>query len=184
MRKLIVLVLLLLNLTATTVLAAPDEQEIASSFHDLVTKHINGYKEDPRVMIYFIPGNISPTVKEGWRKSKCVVTENYSYAIQKPASKTGQYTGFLIYEMYIFVSPAQPTKELAEATETFNKNVTPGVYKISFSYQDGKWVPLKYQEQVRAERTVPPVWLTITPNPLSTHFKRLIIRDSGNLDNL
>ena len=165
--------------SAEDIKSAPNEQEIMNSFQDLVTKHINGYNDDPRVMIYFVPGNLSLNVKEGWRKSKCAVTKNYSYEIQKPNSETGQYTGFLIYEMYIYVSPAQSTKELAEATEAFNKNTTPGVYKISFSYQDGKWVPSKYEEQIRTESTLPPFWLTVTQNPLATHFKRLVIRDSS-----
>ncbi|MDF2571984.1 MAG: hypothetical protein K0R55_3588 [Sporomusa sp.] len=182
MKKTITLILcIIFAFSGNLVFAAPDDQSIKSSFQDLVKKHMDGYTDDPRVLVYYVPESVTYKVPVGWRKSKCIVLEDYSYDVEKTDSITTPYTAYLIYKMYIMVSPALATKELAESTEIFKENNTPNVYRISFSYQNGSWIPETYEAEFRIERSVPPIWRTITQDYWSAPYKRVVVKDLNNL---
>lgn len=177
MEKILLLLCVLFVFSNNLAFAAPDEQSIKSSFENLVKKHMDGYTDDPRVLVYYVPGDVSPNVPAGWRKSKCVALPDYSYDVKKTDSITTPYTAYLIYKMYVLVSPAFDTKEMAENTETFKENKTPNVYRISFSYQNGSWIPETYETEFRVERSVPPIWRTIRQDNWSSPYKRVVVKE-------
>lgn len=178
MKKIICLVFFVISVFFVSLaFAAPDEQTLTASFNDLAKKHIDGYKTDPRILVYFIPGHISETVPEGWRKTKCVVDAEYMSYIQKTDSATTPYKAYLIYKMKVLVSPPFATKELAESTDDFNENRDPDVCRITFAFQDGRWIPERYEKQLRVERTAPPFWFEIKQNPESSPYQRVVVKD-------
>lgn len=167
--------MLIFILVPDSTFATSDEEQIKLAFQDLAKKHVEGYKEDPRILVYDISA-FSPGVQADWRKSKCVVTGDYTYDIQKTDSSTKPYTAFLIYQMYTYVTPAQPTKEIAEKCDTYEENKKPGVYRISFYYQNGKWIPEKYESQMQVERSLAPFWFPHAQDLKHTQFKRLVVK--------
>ncbi|MBP2635511.1 MAG: hypothetical protein H6Q72_1418 [Firmicutes bacterium] len=178
MKKIICLMLFVISVLSVNLASAtPDEQSITTSFQALAKKHIDGYKSDPRILVYFIPGHISGTAPEGWRKSKCVVNEDYTCDIQKTDSLTTPYKAYLIYKMNVLVSPPFPTKELAENTEVFNANATFKAHRITFSFQDGKWIPEKYEYEFQVERSLKPFWFEIRQNPTYSPYQRVVVKD-------
>ncbi len=179
MKSLCIALLIVFLLPASLAFAAHQET-ISSSFETVVKKHIDSYKSDPRILVYYIPEHVSANIQAGWRKSKCEVTENYTFAVKETDSLITPYKAYLIYKMKILVSPAFSSKELAETTEDF-KESSNKLYKITFSFQDGRWIPEKYEDQFQIERSVPPVWFEIKQNPASSPFKRIVVKDLDSL---
>jgi len=144
MKKIISLIIFTFILSCFNLgFAAPDEQTVISSFQEVIQKHLDSYQDDPRIMVYYVPSDTY------WIKSKCIVSNDYTYDIQKTNSIITPYTGYFIYKMRISTIDKQPTKEAAEAFNTFNKNGDrlPVNCRITFSYQGDKWIPQKYEIQ-------------------------------------
>lgn len=175
MKKIILLLLLLTALSSTAFASPPPKEQVESELLTLINHHIDGYKDNPRVMICQILGYESQNVKDGWRKSKCIITGDYSYEIQQTNSVDSPYTAYFIYKMFILVSPPYSTREDAERTEVFKENNRPNVYRISLSYQDGKWTPIKYESQFQVERNIPPFWRAMEQNISNTAYKRVVV---------
>lgn len=165
-----------LLIVAPTALAAEDEQTVVSSFEEVIQQHINSYQDDPRTMVYYVPGDTEYIqIKGGWRKSKCTVSNDYTYDIQKTNSIITPYTSTLTYKMKILVTNAQASKAAAEACETFNDDHYPNEYRITFSYQHNQWVPKKYEE-----RSLSPLldnqWSDINETSDNTQYKRVVVK--------
>jgi len=173
--SLITLFLFIISLNIAFAAPPPTEEQVKSEFLTLVNKHLDGYTDNPRIMVYNISGFETQNVKDGWRKSKCVITGNFEYDIQQTDSTDVPYTAHLIYKMFVLVSPPFPTKEEAEKTETFIQYKQPQVYRITFSYQDGKWLPEKYESQFQVERSLAPFWLPMEKSTLSSPYKRVVV---------
>lgn len=178
MKKIIIIITLLLLTTSLNIAFAaspPTEEQVKSEFLTLVNKHIDGYTDNPRIMVYNISGFESQNVKDGWRKSKCVITGNFEYDIEQTDSTDVPYTAHLIYKMFVLISPPFSTKDEAEKTDTFIQFRQPQVYRITFSYQDGKWLPEKYESQFKVERNLAPFWLPMEKSTLSSPYKRVVV---------
>lgn len=175
MKKIICLlfVVIFINFSICTA-ESIDEDLIRTSFEKIVKKHIDGYKTDPRIMVYYIP-NIYD-VRAGWRKSKCIALEDYLINIEETGDINSPYTAQLIFKLYVLVTPPQQTKEIAENTEVFMEKKDPQVYRITFSYKDGTWIAEKYESQYRVERSIPPFWRAME-NVNSSPYKRVAIKE-------
>ncbi len=177
MKRVLLLIFLALLFNVSDLAATSNNQQtIDDSFKVVIKKHLDGYRTDPRIMVYDITGFEKDNVKSGWRKSKCVVTGDYSYDIQETGLVNRPYTAHLIFKLYTIVSGPYPTREEAENAEDLGKFTTPDTYRITFSYQNGTWIPEKYETQFQVLPTLPPFWMAMD-NINSAPYQRVIIRN-------
>ena len=166
----ILIIILVCFLLPGTVLSAPDEQVILMTFQDVVTKHIDGYSNDPRISVRYISAEPVINLAAYWMKSKISVSDS-SYDVQKSSSIVSPYIGILNYKVVLYNTKKQPTKELAENDNFFESPGIPGTARITFAFQSNKWVVKKYEYS--SERFG---WLEVTAEKMEFWYEALMIK--------
>lgn len=171
MKKLVCLFSILLLIGLVHPAAAADQQQtIDTSFKVAIKKHLDSYKLDPRATVYSVGFDES-----GWRKSQCVVTGRYFYNIQPTGLVNRPYTAHLTYRLYMQVSDIYPSRDAAEAANKFPKYTAPDTYRITFHYQDGNWIPEKYETQFQLLPGLLSSWLTLE-NTNSEQYRQVAVK--------
>ena len=90
-----------------------------------------------------------------WVKSKVEVVGDYSIDVQKTNSLISPYTGILIYQIGVSSTERVETRAAAEALFVFpSEPKYPMSYKITFAYQNDKWVPKIYEHCISSKCNV------------------------------
>lgn len=171
MKKLFCLFSIFLLISLVHPAAAADQQQtIDASFKVAIKKHLDSYKLDPRATVYSVGFGES-----SWRKSQCAVTGRYFYDIQPTGLVNRPYTAQLTYRLYMQVSDIYSSRDAAEMTNKFPKYTAPDTYRITFQYQDGNWIPEKYETQFQMLPGLPPLWLTLE-NTNSDQYRQVAVK--------
>lgn len=139
MKKIFSLLVLFFIIISTNItFASSEDQSAISSFKDVVQKHMDSYIDDPRILVF----NLNPD----WLKTKAVVS-NASFDVQRTNSIVSPYVGIMVYNMSVG-SIKKSTKEAVENDNNFQYDLPDYLCRITFSYQNEKWVPTRYQFEI------------------------------------